>query len=262
MATPDQIAQFKLDNWQHALAVSQQTGVDPRIVMAQAGVESDWGNAAPGNNVFGVKGPGQTLQTKEAGPSGALAPTTDSFRTYPSTAHSFADYANLPIIQKVGQAGDYDAQIKALGRSGYATDPNYSSKVDAAAKGLSVPQGVTASVLPIVQSQTVAGGPGNAPSVPQYQADPRTAGDADLGGYHGDNVAQPPPAPNALGILAQSQQRQNINNSMAQAQGLLAAGAPQQQAQQQQIPMLQQHRGKPTPLPSLVGSLLPPGLLG
>ena len=37
MATPDQIAQFKLDNWQHAFAVSQQTGVDPRIVMAQAG---------------------------------------------------------------------------------------------------------------------------------------------------------------------------------------------------------------------------------
>ena len=117
-------------------------------------------------------------------------------------------------------------------------------------------------VLPIVQSQTVAGGPGNAPSVPQYQADPRTAGDADLGGYHGDNVAQPSPANNALGILAQGQQRQNVNNSMAQAQGLLAAGAPQQPGQQQQIPLLQQHRGRPTPLPSLVGSLLPPGLLG
>ena len=64
MATPDQIAQFKLDNWQHALAVSQQTGVDPRIVMAQAGVESDWGGAAPGNNLFGVKGAGQTLKTE------------------------------------------------------------------------------------------------------------------------------------------------------------------------------------------------------
>src|SRR6185503_2872529 len=148
MASPDQIAQFKLDNWQHALAVAKATGMDPRIVMAQAGVESNWGSAAPGNNLFGYKGPGQVLQTTEAGPDGRLVPASASFRKYDSPAASFADYASMPTIIKAGQAGGYDKQIAAL--KGYATDPNYTATIDKTAQGLTVPPDVQPSQLPII----------------------------------------------------------------------------------------------------------------
>jgi len=227
MATPDQVAQFKLDNWQHALAVAKQTGVDPRIVMAQAGVESDWGNAAPGNNVFGIKGPGQSLQTTEF-MNGKLTPVTDSFSAYPSTAHSFSHYASLPIVQKVGQAGDYESQIKALSKSGYATDPNYASKVDKTAKSLTVPEGVQASMLPIYESKAIGAGAASNPAMAQTPPPPdtRTAGDADLAGYSGGGPQPAPVDPKLQGLLAAAQQRA-LAGTGSQAQGLIAQGAPQ-----------------------------------
>ena len=254
MATPEQVAQFKLDNWQHALAVSKQTGVDPRIVMAQAGVESDWGNAAPGNNVFGIKGPGQTLQTQEAGPDGKLYNTTDSFSAYPSTAHSFSHYASLPIVQKVGQAGDYDSQIGALKKSGYATAPNYASVIDKTAQDLKVPEGVAPSVLPIVQTTQVNGpGPGGSGGASVVPPDPRniyTAPDApaDVTGQNPDN-----PMPTKTLIPGRTMQALN-----AQATGLLAAGAPTQIAPQRAVPMLQVNR----PRAQLNAAPIIPGLRG
>lgn len=254
MATPDQIAQFKLDNWQHALAVSQATGIDPRIVMAQAGVESDWGNAAPGNNYFGIKGPGQQLDTTEV-VNGQSVPTKASFRTYRSPAESFAGYANLPIIQKAGRAGDFNSQVAAL--SGYATDPAYTSKIRNAALGLTVPEGVRASVLPPVP---IVGAPGdNTPSMAMASFDPRTAGDADLAGYGAGAAiptADPAASTAALASLLSQQHIGAINNV---AQGLLAQGAPQSIVPPLGVPMLQAHRGEPIPLPDLVPRR---GLLG
>ncbi len=266
MATPDQIAQFKLDNWQHALAVSKQTGIDPRIVMAQAGIESDWGNKAPGNNAFGIKGPGQTLATQEAGPDGKLYDTTDSFSTYPSVAHSFSHYASLPIIQKVGQAGDYDAQINALGRSGYATAPNYAGTVDKVAQGLIVPQGVEPSVLPIHDSTVIGAGAASNPGmyVTPPPPDPRTANDADLGGYGSPTATQPTGYDSRIeGLLASAraaQQKAALAGLQGQAQGLLASGAPQAQAQvAPQVPLLQSGRPRnPVQLPDVFKR----GLLG
>lgn len=265
MATPDQIAQFKLDNWQHALAVSKQTGVDPRIVMAQAGVESDWGNAAPSNSVFGIKGSGQVLNTTEAGPDGKLVPTTDSFSTYPSVPHSFAHYASLPIVQKVGQAGDYASQINALGKSGYATAPNYASTVDKVASGLTVPEGVTPSVLPIYDSKAIGAGAASNPAMAVIPPppDPRTANDADLGGYGSPTATQPAGMDSRIeGLLAANRKAAQMAaaaKAQTAAQGLLAQGAPQQSWQPQAVPLLQAHRGQPVPFPDFI---LKRGLLG
>lgn len=52
-----------------AIEESARTGVDPRIIVAQAAQETGWGKSAPGNNYFGIKSHGQaggnTLATTE-----------------------------------------------------------------------------------------------------------------------------------------------------------------------------------------------------
>jgi hypothetical protein len=258
MATAEEKAQFQLDNWQHALAVAKQTGVDPRIVMAQAAIESDWGTKAPGNNLFGIKGPGQVLPTSEAGPDGKLVPTTASFSTYPDQATSFSHYASLPIVQKIGQGPDYGSQIAALGKSGYATDPNYASKIDQTAQSLTVPQDVQASTLPLYTKPI-----GSAPVWQTAQtpiADPRTAGDADLGGYS-TAANQPSPAlmPDKNSSLLAMLGRQSMSNVLSQSQGLLAQAntpAPPPMA----VPMLQAVRPRVTIGPPVIPGLR--GLLG
>lgn len=140
---PDR-AKFVQTMMPHALAVAQATGLDPRLVLAQTILETGDGASAPGNNYFGIKSHGapggQVLPTKEAGPGGALVPTQDSFRTYADPGASAADYANFlktnsryaPVLQAKG----LDAQIEAMGRSGYATDPNYAAKLRQIANSL------------------------------------------------------------------------------------------------------------------------------
>ena len=43
----------------HAIEASRMTGVDPRLIVAQAAQETGWGAHAPGNNYFGVNSHGQ-----------------------------------------------------------------------------------------------------------------------------------------------------------------------------------------------------------
>lgn len=127
----------------HALEVSKATGLDPRLVIAQAALETGYGSAAPGNNYFGIKSHGQpggqTLATTEAGPNG-MVPTNDSFRTYADPSASARDYAEFlksnSRYQPVLGAQGLDAQIDAMGKSGYATDPNYAGKLRQIAQGL------------------------------------------------------------------------------------------------------------------------------
>lgn len=121
-----------------ALEVSKTTGIDPRIIVAQSALETGYGRSAPGNNYFGIKGPGQTQNTTEYGANG-LYRTPASFRTYDSMGDSVADYGrvlSLPRYDAVRNAEGLDAQLAALGKSGYATDPRYGQKVGAIARGI------------------------------------------------------------------------------------------------------------------------------
>jgi hypothetical protein len=250
MATPEQIEKFKRENWPHALAVAQQTGVDPRIVMAQAAVESDWGNAAPNNNVFGIKdfsGKGSSQPTTEV-IDGKTVKVDQPFAKYDSPEGSFGGYAKLigsnERYRPFRTAPGYGAQIAELGKSGYATDPNYASVVDQTARNLDVPGDVKPSVLAMNVSGAGAGGAGVVAPTPT-PAPTLTAG-------------LPPSAAASLGILAANSQRQQYASTMGQAQALMAAGAPTQVAPQRAIPMLQANR----PRAQLNAAPIIPGLRG
>lgn len=127
----------------HALEASKATGVDPRIIIAQGALESNWGKSAPGNNYFGIKshgqGGGNSLTTTEV-INGQPVRVRDSFRAYADPGDSvrgYTDFINTnPRYRDFKSAQGIDAQIDALGRSGYATDPNYSSKIASIARSI------------------------------------------------------------------------------------------------------------------------------
>jgi flagellum-specific peptidoglycan hydrolase FlgJ len=126
-----------------AQKASEATGVDPRIIMAQAAVETGWGKSAPGGNYFGIKSHGQpggqTLATTEV-EGGAPVATQASFRTYAGPEQSASDYAdfinNNPRYAGLKAAQGLENQAAALQASGYATDPQYGQKVLSIAQGL------------------------------------------------------------------------------------------------------------------------------
>ena len=119
-----------------AQGVSQRTGLDPRLVLAQAALESGWGSSVPGGNLFGIKSHGQAggrvVPTVEY-EGGQYVPQEASFRTYASPEASFQDYGSFilenPRYQPVMAAKNLEDQIAAMGASGYATDPEYARKL-------------------------------------------------------------------------------------------------------------------------------------
>lgn len=130
----------------HAMRVSQETGLDPRIIIAQAAQETGWGKSAPGNNYFGIKSHGKsggnTFATNEV-VDGQTVRINDSFRGYEGMGDSVDGYAQFlqenPRYRDMLAAGDLDGQLAALGKSGYATDPNYAQSVGSIARNIQVP---------------------------------------------------------------------------------------------------------------------------
>lgn len=127
-----------------AIAEGQRIGVDPRIIIAQAAQETGWGKSAPNNNYFGIKSHGKSgggsFATTEY-INGKPVTIVDSFRGYGSPEESVSGYAsflseNPRYRPMLDAAGNFEAQIEALGESGYATDPNYASSVRAIAQGI------------------------------------------------------------------------------------------------------------------------------
>jgi flagellar protein FlgJ len=138
--------------WPYAEKAAQALGVDPRMLVAQAALETGWGKHVPksdggssGNNLFGIKagarwqGGSASHRTQEF-VQGRMQSEQATFRTYDSVADSFADYvaflqSNPRYQSALKVAGDNRAFAQALQRSGYATDPAYASKLTAIAQG-------------------------------------------------------------------------------------------------------------------------------
>lgn len=119
--------------------------LDPRLVVAQAALETGYGKSAPGNNFFGIKShgkPGGATHTTKEVVDGQEVTIKDSFRQYESLEASVDGYIDFltsnPRYGALLSAEGLDAQIEALAASGYATDPKYGSKITSIARGINL----------------------------------------------------------------------------------------------------------------------------
>ncbi len=129
-----------------ATAAAEATGLPAKIILGQAALESGWGKrevrdaAGTGSyNLFGIKaGPNWTGATVDAVTTevvnGVAQKVVQKFKAYASYADSFIDYAKTvasnPRYEKAVQAaGDVVKFAAEMGRSGYATDPDYGTKL-------------------------------------------------------------------------------------------------------------------------------------
>jgi len=128
-----------------AQRASQASGVPEQLIMAQAALESGWGRreirADDGQNsfnLFGIKADKQwrgavveTTTTEYV--NGVAQKGRASFRAYGSYEEGFLDYAKLignnPRYAKVRNANSVADAALGLQQAGYATDPNYGSKL-------------------------------------------------------------------------------------------------------------------------------------
>ncbi len=126
--------------------IAQQLGIDSRILLSQAALETGWGQkvlqrsgGASSFNFFNIKagsdwqGATVTVPTIEY-QNGVAVREMATFRAYRSPEESFSDYANLiaenPRYQQaLARGGNATAYIRALAAAGYATDPRYADKV-------------------------------------------------------------------------------------------------------------------------------------
>lgn len=123
-----------------AQRISRQYDLYPSIMLAQAALESNWGQSelaqAPYYNLFGVKATSVHqvwLATLEADASGRLQPTQAAFERYANYRQSLLAYArllSLPLYQGAQRqvSSTYQKALACLARC-YATDPNYAAKV-------------------------------------------------------------------------------------------------------------------------------------
>lgn len=128
----------------HAKKVGKEFNILVSLILAQAIHESNWGKsglATKGFNLFGIKGTynGQfvTMKTWEVY-NGKSVYVDANFRKYPSWYESLKDLANLyqngvswdrNKYKKVICEKDYKAAAKAVQAAGYATDPDYATKL-------------------------------------------------------------------------------------------------------------------------------------
>jgi flagellar rod assembly protein/muramidase FlgJ len=124
-----------------AVASAKATGVPASITLAQAALESGWGESAlakTGNNLFGIKADslwrGQTLtmNTKEF-IKGHWVVVPALWRKYPSWQSSIDDHAAFlkqnPRYKACFLCTTSPAFARALAQAGYATDPDYANKL-------------------------------------------------------------------------------------------------------------------------------------
>ena len=149
MATSKEITAFINSLGKLAVAESVGRGADgyvlPSVCIAQASLETGWGTSSlmtKANAYFGIKagsswtGKVYSASTKEVY-DGVEQTTTATFRAYDSKADSVKDYYDLICsLSRYADAVSYPGNektarqtITAIHEGGYATDPDYISKV-------------------------------------------------------------------------------------------------------------------------------------
>jgi flagellar protein FlgJ len=129
-----------------AKAAEATTGIPASFMIAQAAHESGWGkreitakDGTPSFNVFGIKATANwtgkvaevpTTEYIDGKPQKVMA----KFRAYDSYEESFKDYAKLigtneRYREVVAKADTAEGFARGLQKAGYATDPEYASKL-------------------------------------------------------------------------------------------------------------------------------------
>lgn len=128
-----------------AREVARLSGIPHQLIIAQAALESGWGNreiltasGKPSHNLFGIKatpewkGEATEVLTSEY-INGALRKVKASFKVYKNYGEALSDYASFltgnPRYQNVINNQSVEKAAHALQESGYATDPNYAKKL-------------------------------------------------------------------------------------------------------------------------------------
>ncbi|MGC2029502.1 MAG: glucosaminidase domain-containing protein, partial [Steroidobacteraceae bacterium] len=122
-------------------------GVSPLGMLAQAALETGWGQRMPRNadgtpslNMFGIKaddgwaGARAVASTVEFS-GGVATQRQTAFRAYGSIQESVSDFANLlkgshRYRNAIAAGGNAQAYVNSIGQSGYATDPEYANKLN------------------------------------------------------------------------------------------------------------------------------------
>ncbi|MDO6691763.1 flagellar assembly peptidoglycan hydrolase FlgJ [Aliiglaciecola sp. 3_MG-2023] len=142
-ASPSEFMQTLLP---HAQEIAQKMGIDPKALLAQAAVETGWGqymihtgSGQNTHNLFGIKadnrwqGETTAINTVEFD-QGVAKQQKAQFRTYDSFADGLKDYVsfvtdNPRYQQALENVNDPEAYFSALQTAGYATDPQYANKI-------------------------------------------------------------------------------------------------------------------------------------
>jgi flagellar protein FlgJ len=130
----------------YAQQAAKELGVEPRVILAQAALETGWGrsliknsNGSNSFNLFNIKADkawqGKQAQLSTLEFEGGIAKKINAgFRSYASFQESFQDYVNFiksnpRYGEALKQAGNGERYLHELQQAGYATDPNYANKV-------------------------------------------------------------------------------------------------------------------------------------
>ncbi len=159
----DRAISFTQKIWPAVQQAAKELNVPPKAILAQAALETGWGQSVPSNNLFGMKAaPGQASTQRETHEmiNGIMEPTTASFRSYSSLQASIKDYVSKiesRFSQAVGQT-TVQGFATALHNGGYATDENYVSKIVETSESGLMDQAISA-VQAKTNSQTNDTGP-------------------------------------------------------------------------------------------------------
>lgn len=143
---PASPAQFARELWPHAERAAARLGVDPEVLIAQAALETGWGqhllrhaDGRPAYNLFNIKAHGGWTGARVAAETTEYRGETAveeraEFRAYAHPGESFDDYADFirgnPRYARALQAApDPGGYLQALQGAGYATDPRYAEKI-------------------------------------------------------------------------------------------------------------------------------------
>ncbi|GLT16721.1 peptidoglycan hydrolase FlgJ [Vibrio zhanjiangensis] len=129
----------------YAEKAAQALGVDSSLILAQAALETGWGQKVIGNsrgtshNLFNIKADKKWLGDKVATQTleyhqGIPVKEKAAFRSYASFEDSFSDYVrflneNPRYSTALRHQGSDERFIQGIHQAGYATDPEYADKV-------------------------------------------------------------------------------------------------------------------------------------